>query len=108
MAKVGAVEAARLAGVSRWTIARKFRAGVLSFEVGKGGERLVDTAELARVFGTLHPDAPELHPVQVGALHQAAPGAPGAGAPAALSGGEQEQHQRRPSRHRRYPACTRV
>lgn len=83
MAKVGVAEAARLAGVSRWTIARKFKAGVLSFELGSDGERLVDTAELTRVFGTLHPDAPELHRVHAPGLHQPAPSAPGAGAPAA-------------------------
>lgn len=88
MAKVGAVEAARLAGVSRWTIARKFKAGVLSFELGSDGERLVDTAELTRVFGVLHPDAPELHPVHAPGLHHGAPSAPGAGAPAGASAGE--------------------
>lgn len=51
MAKLGIVAAARLAGVSRHTLWRKAKAGVLSIETTPTGARVIDTAELGRVFG---------------------------------------------------------
>ena len=51
MASIGLSEAARLAGKNQLTIHRAMTAGRLSFTVGTKGERLIDTAELDRVFG---------------------------------------------------------
>jgi predicted site-specific integrase-resolvase len=43
-------EAARLAGRSRSTIHRAMEAGRLSYTIDGNGERLIDPAELARIF----------------------------------------------------------
>jgi predicted site-specific integrase-resolvase len=51
MSLVGLSEAARLTGKAHTTIHRAMKAGRLSFTVDEAGERRVDTAELARVFG---------------------------------------------------------
>ena len=54
MAKLGVVAAAKVAGVSRATIARAIEDGRLSATTKKHGKRTVyqiDTAELARCFG---------------------------------------------------------
>lgn len=48
--KVGTEKAARIAGVSRWTIGRKIKAGKLSCSRDRRGHPLIDLAELARVF----------------------------------------------------------
>lgn len=54
MAKLGVAAAAQAAGVSRHTIWRYAKSGKLSSEIAPTGERVLDTAELARVFGDLH------------------------------------------------------
>lgn len=69
----GISEAARLAGVSRWTIARMVNEGKLTATHDRRKRRVIDPAELLRVFG-------ELHPVQSGGaaptVRPAAPTAP--------------------------------
>lgn len=55
MAKLGVMAAARAANVHRATITRYCRRGLLSCESDANGKRLIDTAELGRVFG-LHGD----------------------------------------------------
>jgi len=57
--RVGVEQAARVAGVSRWTIHRRVKAGKLSCTRDKQGHPLIDLAELARVF--------ELEPAEVAA-----------------------------------------
>lgn len=56
MAKVGLQRAAELTGRSRSTIHRAMAAGRLSFARSETGERLIDVAELERVFGLSVPD----------------------------------------------------
>ena len=66
MALVGLKRAAELTGKNQSTIHRAMKANRLSFSVGEGGERMVDTSELHRVFPILTEvlqaceDAPEL------------------------------------------------
>lgn len=62
MAKVGATEAARLAGIDRATLYRHVKAGKVSATVGKGGRKSFDTAELERAFGPLQQTAPRSTP----------------------------------------------
>ena len=62
MAKLRVVAAAKAVGVSRATIRRYLDKGKISSELGRRGERLIDTAELERVFGTLHQEAEESVP----------------------------------------------
>lgn len=50
MAAIGLSEAARLTGKPRSTIHRAMKDGRLSFTVGPGGARLIDPAELERVY----------------------------------------------------------
>ena len=58
MAKHSISAAARISGKSRSTLYRHIKSGRLSSELGSGGEPLIDTSELARVYGGLsHPDA---------------------------------------------------
>lgn len=52
MAKHSVSEAARLFGVDRGQIYRAMREGRISYERKDGGGRLLDTAELQRVFTT--------------------------------------------------------
>jgi hypothetical protein len=52
MAKVNISQAAQMAGVSRPTIHKKIKSGVLSVEK-MDGRTLIDVSELERVFGTL-------------------------------------------------------
>jgi hypothetical protein len=54
MAKVNVSQAAQMAGVSRPTIHKKIKSGVLSVEK-TDGRTLIDVSELERVFGTLVP-----------------------------------------------------
>jgi excisionase family DNA binding protein len=51
----GILEAARLAGVSRWTIHRMVASGKLTATEDRRGRKVIDPAELMRVFGDLHP-----------------------------------------------------
>lgn len=53
MAKHSISEAARLTGKSRSTLHRHLKQGKLSKEIGPEGEPVIDTSELARVYGTL-------------------------------------------------------
>lgn len=57
VAKIGVVAAANAAGVSRSTINRYLKSGKLSATTDRDGARVIDTAELARVFGDLQPAA---------------------------------------------------
>jgi hypothetical protein len=50
MAAIGLSEAARLTGKPRSTIHRAMKDGRLSFAIGPGGARLIDPAELERVY----------------------------------------------------------
>jgi hypothetical protein len=50
MATIGLSEAARLTGKPRSTIHRAMKAGRISYIVGPDGARLIDPAELERVF----------------------------------------------------------
>jgi hypothetical protein len=56
MAKLGLQAAAELTGRSRSTIHRAMQQGRLSYEKDESGGRLVDTAELLRVFGESPPE----------------------------------------------------
>ena len=51
--KVNISQAARLTGKDRKTIQRHMEKGTLSFERDRGGKRLVDIAELQRVYGEI-------------------------------------------------------
>ena len=53
MPKLNISEAARAAGVSRPVIYKKIKNGELTSEPGEQGGKLIDTAELIRVFGEL-------------------------------------------------------
>lgn len=55
MAKLGIVASARIAGVSRSTIHRFVKSGKLTVTEDRRGNRVIDTAELTRVFGELRP-----------------------------------------------------
>ena len=50
MPQVGLKEAARLTGKNQSTIHRAMKSGKLSYKMGEDGERVVDVAELDRVF----------------------------------------------------------
>jgi hypothetical protein len=63
MANIGLSEAARLTGRPRSTLHRAMKAGRLSYTVGPDGARLIDPAELERIYdmqpsATPAPDAP--------------------------------------------------
>ena len=61
MALVSVSQAARLAGISRQHLYRKFiKTGEISVSKGLKGEPLIDTSELLRVFGELHGDGAAL------------------------------------------------
>jgi predicted site-specific integrase-resolvase len=62
VAKIGVVAAANAAGVSRATINRYLKSGKLSATADRKGARVIDTAELARVFGDLQPAATNQQP----------------------------------------------
>ena len=63
MAFVSIKKAAELTGKSVDTLYRKIKRGDVSAKVGADGEKVVDTAELMRVFGELqtHTNATQLH-----------------------------------------------
>lgn len=75
--RVGVEKAARVAGVSRWTIHRRIKAGALSCSRDKQGHPLIDLAELSRVF--------DLEPGEVAAALAELRGARRSGATAAQS-----------------------
>lgn len=57
MALVSISEAARLAGISRTHLYKKYLAeGILSKTTDEQGNSVIDTAEILRVFGKLHGD----------------------------------------------------
>jgi len=66
MPPVGLKEASKLTGKNQSTIHRAMKSGRLSFTVSEAGERMIDPAELDRVFPISQPDedarkdAPEL------------------------------------------------
>jgi hypothetical protein len=53
MPKINISQAAKMTGKTRTTIYKKIKSGELSAESGRDGNRLIDTAELLRVFGEL-------------------------------------------------------
>src|SRR5262245_8717781 len=53
MAKLNISQAAMLAGVSRATIHKYLKSGKLSVSVNGAGSRVIDVAELERVYGPL-------------------------------------------------------
>ena len=53
MAKHSISEAARLSSKSRSTLHRHIKCGKLSKEIGLGGDPVIDTSELRRVYGDL-------------------------------------------------------
>jgi len=53
MAKLNISQAAKLAGVSRATIHKHLKAGKVSMSVEGDGTRVIDVAELERVYGPL-------------------------------------------------------
>ena len=53
MPKLNISQAAKMTGKTRTTIYKKIKSGELSAELGIDGNRLIDTAELLRVFGDL-------------------------------------------------------
>ena len=53
MPKINISQAAKMTGKTRTTIYKKIKSGELSAELGSDGNRLIDTAELLRVFGDL-------------------------------------------------------
>ena len=72
MAVIGLSEAARLTGKPRSTIHRAMKDGRLSFVVGEGGARLIDPAELERVYPIKSPrnDATDAPAVASNTLQQ--------------------------------------
>lgn len=62
MALVNLSEAARIARKDRSTIHRKIKDGTLSATIDEAGNKAIDTAELQRVFGTLHASAKQQEP----------------------------------------------
>lgn len=64
MAEVGASEAARLTGKGRATIQRHIKSGKLSARRVAAHGRVIDTAELERVYGSIRiGEAPQAEPV---------------------------------------------
>jgi AraC-like DNA-binding protein len=58
MALVSISDAARLAGISRTHLYKKYLAeGILSKTTDEQGNSVIDTAEILRVFGKLHGDS---------------------------------------------------
>jgi hypothetical protein len=76
MSKNNISQAAKMTGKTRTTIYKKIKSGELSAELGEDGNRLIDTAELLRVFGelvtpdtvsmdvhTIHSETPQVTPL---------------------------------------------
>jgi predicted site-specific integrase-resolvase len=61
MAKVNITQAARLAGITRQYLHKKYiKAGLISVEVDHAGNPQIDTSEIIRVFGELHDDSKQV------------------------------------------------
>lgn len=58
MAKVNLTQGAKLAGISRSTINRHLKEGIISKEIGEDGKPCVDTSELQRVYGIVSHGVP--------------------------------------------------
>lgn len=58
MSKLTIVEAVKVIPVSESKLRRDLNAGVLSFETAKNGKKVIDTAELERVYGLLTANEP--------------------------------------------------
>ena len=71
MSKLNISQAARTAGVARSTIQRKIKQGELSCETDEQGKKVIDIAELNRVYKNLQvPDATPDGVEQSGAMSQ--------------------------------------
>lgn len=53
MAQLNITQAAKAAGIARRTLQRHIEKGKVSYETGEHGGKLIDTAELIRVYGDL-------------------------------------------------------
>ena len=74
MARLNVSHAAKAAGIARRTLQRHIEKGKVSYETGKHGRKLIDTAELIRVYGDLKAPVADGAVRQVGqAAHQTAP-----------------------------------
>jgi hypothetical protein len=71
MPKINISQAAKMTGKTRTTIYKKIKSGELSAESGSDGNRLIDTAELLRVFGDLV--TPDTVSMDVNDIHQETP-----------------------------------
>jgi hypothetical protein len=71
MSKNNISQAAKMTGKTRTTIYKKIKSGELSAELGEDGNRLIDTAELLRVFGELV--TPDTVSMDVHAIHSETP-----------------------------------
>jgi hypothetical protein len=71
MAKINISQAAKMTGKTRTTIYKKIKSGELSAELGNDGNRLIDTAELLRVFGDLV--TPDTVSMDVHGIHSETP-----------------------------------
>lgn len=76
MAKLNVSQAARAAGVARITIQRYIKKGKLTCDTNGAGNKLIDPAELIRVFGDLKSDGdtPDAVQQESGKLQQDTPG----------------------------------
>ena len=76
MAKLNVSQAARAAGVARITIQRYIKKGKLTCDTNGAGNKLIDPAELIRVFGDLKSDGdtPDAMQQESGKLQQDTPG----------------------------------
>jgi predicted site-specific integrase-resolvase len=53
MAKLTITESAKAAGIGRATLYRHIKEGKISCEIDKKGQKVIDTAELIRVYGEI-------------------------------------------------------
>jgi len=68
--KLNITHAAKTAGIARRTLQRHIEKGKVSYEIGKHGNKLIDTSELVRVYGELNAPAT---PDAVGQVGQKSP-----------------------------------
>lgn len=91
MAQLPLRQAAKQVGVSRQTVYRMVKDGRLSATVGADGQKVVDTAELLRVFGRLEPGQVETVTRQGGVLPRETGGA--TAPPVAVAMTEEDRRQ---------------